>query len=155
MKKMDVEFFEPKPVMEKEVLERQRTHESLGKRLHEAAWNNQLGEVATVLGMGADPNYGVGGWTALHSAAGHGNMDMVRLLVTHGSNVNAQNFRDETPLHAASYGKNKQVAEYLISNGARVDTKDDRGWTAGRWGEEREADDLADAFDAVGMADEE
>lgn len=152
---MDVEIFEPKPLMEKAVLERQRTHESLGKRLHEAAWNNELGEVATAIGMGADVNHGVGGWTALHSAAGHGNMDMVSLLIAHGAVVNAQNFRGETPLFAATYGKHKKVVEFLLKHGARTELKDDDGWTAQRWGDEREADDLADAFDAVGVEDDE
>ena len=101
----DEMMFEPTPVMLPEVLERQRTHVSLGQRLHEAAWNNQIGEVATVIGMGVDVNYGEAGWTALHSAAGHGNLDMVTLLVAHGANIIAQNAIGETPLLCAAYGK--------------------------------------------------
>lgn len=150
---MDVEemMFEPKPVMAPEVLERQRTHESLGKRLHEAAWNNQFGEVAIVVGMGVDVNYGVAGWTALHSAAGHGNMDMINLLISHGANVNAQNAVGETPLHGAAYGKHKKAFELLVKHGARMDTKDDQGWDAKRWEDERDADDLTDVFEALGV----
>lgn len=147
----DEMMFEPTPVMRSEVLARQRTHESLGKRLHEAAWNNELGEVATVIGMGADVNYGVTGWTALHSAAGHGNLDMINLLIAHGANVNAQNAVGETPLHGAAYGKHKQAFEVLVKHGARVETKDEQGWTPARWEEEREADDLADVFEALGV----
>lgn len=150
---MDVEeqMFEPTPVMASDVLERQRTHVSLGKRLHEAAWNNQIGEVAIVIGMGVDVNYGEAGWTALHSAAGHANMDMVSLLVAHGANVNAQNAIGETPLHAAAYAKDKKVFEFLVKHGARVDTKDDEGRDAKCWEDERDASDLSDVFDALGV----
>lgn len=145
------ELFEPKPLMEQQVLQRQRTHESLGKRLYEAAWNNQVGEVSTVIGMGVDVNYSVDGWTALHSAAGHGNLDMVSLLVAHGAVVNAQNFRGETPLFAATYGKHKKVVEFLLKHGAKTDLKDDDGWDAKRWGDEREADDLGAMLEGMGM----
>ena len=138
-------------MMEKAVLERLRTHESLGKRLYEAAWNNSVGEVATAIGMGADVNYSVDGWTPLHSAAGHGNMDMASLLIAHGAVVNAQNFRGETPLFAAAYGKHKKMAEFLLAHGAKTDLKDDEGWDAKRWGEEREANDLGDMLEGMQM----
>lgn len=144
-------MFEPTPVMRSEVLERQRTHVSLGKRLHEAAWNNELGEVSIVIGMGVDVNYGEAGWTALHSAAGHGNMDMVSLLIAHGANVNVQNAVGETPLHGASYGKHKQVYDFLVKHGARIDTKDENGWDARRWEDERDTDDLAGMMGGMGV----
>ncbi|XP_055308077.1 ankyrin-3-like [Sitodiplosis mosellana] len=86
------------------------------------------------------------GQTALHVAAENGNLDdvekliakaakvdsidkgqrhtnVVDFLITKGANVNSEDHIQQTPLLAAMNGT-KDVAERLISNGAKVDVKD-------------------------------
>lgn len=62
------------------------------------------------------------GWmddTPLHIACLNGNMEMVRFLVEHGANVNAQ--RDGIFASPLSWAYNEEMAEYLLKNGAKVD----------------------------------
>ena len=55
--------------------------------------------------------------------------EVVKLCVERGSDVNAVNQMGETPMQGAAFrGVNPNV-EYLAEKGAKLDTKDMRGWT--------------------------
>lgn len=63
-------------------------------------------------------------WTgdvrALHFAVGEGNLEVVKTLVENGADVNAVSDQfDWTPLHLTL--GNREVADYLISQGANID----------------------------------
>lgn len=59
------------------------------------------------------------GTTLLHSAANSGNMELVRLLIQEGADVNAQDEDGESPLHGAmARSDNYNVARTLIDYGA-------------------------------------
>ncbi len=72
------------------------------------------------------------GDTALHKAALSGQVPTVRFLIKNGANVNAKNFRQQTPLHEAAKNhvsspesKNMiEVIQLLINNGAKVNARD-------------------------------
>lgn len=70
------------------------------------------------------------GWTALVTAAGAGNREMVALLLEQGASVDKKNSSGETPLmHAADEGE-CAVAALLLEKGANIDAQDKDGWTA-------------------------
>ena len=56
-------------------------------------------------------------------------VDIVRRLVEHGADVNIRNRRHSTALHQASLRGWLEVTRLLLSYGARVDEKDDKGMT--------------------------
>lgn len=59
------------------------------------------------------------GTTLLHSASKSGNMELVRLLIQEGADVNVQDEDGESPLHGAmARSDNYNVARTLIENGA-------------------------------------
>lgn len=65
----------------------------------------------------------------IHYAAGIGNKDMVRFLLSRGATAEDRDNFGTTPLHeAATYGKG-EVVEYLLSSGGNVNTKTKIGWT--------------------------
>jgi len=70
------------------------------------------------------------GLTALHFAAEHeSNVEVVKVLISMGANVNFKGSGGIAPLHlAATYG-NVEIAKILISNGADVNVKEDNGMT--------------------------
>lgn len=64
------------------------------------------------------------GTTLLHSASKSGNMELVRLLIREGADVNAQDEDGESPLHGAmARSDNYHVARTLIENGADLSSK--------------------------------
>ena len=64
------------------------------------------------------------GTTLLHSASKSGNMELVRLLIQEGADVNAQDEDGESPLHGAmARSDNYNVARILIDNGADLSSK--------------------------------
>ena len=64
------------------------------------------------------------GTTLLHSASKSGNMELVRLLIQEGADVNAQDEDGESPLHGAmARSDNYNVARALIENGADLSSK--------------------------------
>lgn len=69
------------------------------------------------------------GITALHIAAGEGNIPLIQLFLEYGANVNAKDKSGSTPLHfAARRGKDEAVA-LLLDHGADIDAGDGVGDT--------------------------
>ena len=56
-------------------------------------------------------------------------LEAVRLLVEQGNDVNAANYRGETPLHGAAFRGANNVVEYLVQQGAQLDARTTQGWT--------------------------
>jgi ankyrin repeat protein/uncharacterized glyoxalase superfamily protein PhnB len=69
----------------------------------------------------ADPAASHGGWTGLHTAALHGRLDAVRLLLQHGADPNARESGDNTyPLHWAAAHRHIEVVRALLDAGGDV-----------------------------------
>ena len=67
-----------------------------------------------LLDRGADVNVTqAGGWTPLHEAANHGNIDMVRLLIRHGADKSARSDDGRSPLDMAQQGHHVDVVALL------------------------------------------
>lgn len=86
--------------------------------------------VKVLLGAGADVNgtstfpheeIAVGGCTALWGAAATGNLQMCRLLLKHGADLNAMNDICATPLSIAINNGHDEIIDFLLKQGARVD----------------------------------
>jgi hypothetical protein len=100
--------------------------------------NRGLEIVQFLLDHGADIEIADGlGWPALHNAVSEKNIEIVKLLIERGANVNAQarslgkEYWTEgwTPLHfALNYGY-FQIAKVLLANGADPNIRDDEGRT--------------------------
>jgi len=62
---------------------------------------------------------------SIYNAAGLGNIEAVKQHIAAGTDVNAKNKYDVTPLSAATAFGYKEIAELLIANGANVNAKYD------------------------------
>ena len=60
---------------------------------------------------------------SLRSAARNGHLDVIKYLVDHGANVNAED--DEALILASKYG-HLDVVEYLVDHGANIHAQDDQ-----------------------------
>lgn len=83
------------------------------------------------------------GRTPLLRAAVRNDLDAVASLVAAGADVNASADNDDrdmsysalqsprlaTPLHWAAYNGNARMAKLLLESGAKIEAKDERGWT--------------------------
>jgi len=64
------------------------------------------------------------GTTLLHSASRSGNMELVRLLIQEGADVNAQDEDGESPLHIAmARSNNYSIVRTLVENGADLSSR--------------------------------
>ena len=59
-------------------------------------------------------------WTLLHFAAYNGELEIVKYLIQHGSEVDAKNSDGLTPVYYTSEKRNSDVEKYLIQHGANV-----------------------------------
>jgi ankyrin repeat protein len=66
-----------------------------------------------------------------------GDLEMVKLLIASGANVNQKNFRGATALMVASGAGPASVVRYLLEKGADVNARDREGHNALEYAEER------------------
>ena len=102
--------------------------------LHKAAAAGNTSMVAALLAAGS-VDQAVGQEAdrdvqfALHYAAEGGYVEIARLLVNAGGDLNVRNVDNGTPLHVAAYRGHLEVARLLISAGASINCVDDWGDT--------------------------
>jgi ankyrin repeat protein len=69
------------------------------------------------------------GRTALHFAAGNGDVGMTELLLVYKADVNARTPGGQTALHIATQARNQPLISLLLSYDADVNARDDQGRT--------------------------
>ncbi len=72
-------------------------------------------------------------WTPLHVAAGYGRVEIARMLIDAGANVNVQDADGLTPLHVAALNGRVEIVRMLIDAGANVNVQDQWDWTPLHW----------------------
>jgi hypothetical protein len=65
----------------------------------------------------------------LHLAANEGHLEIVKLLIDNGADVNGDSIANLTPLHGAALAGHTEVAAFLIEKGAQIDIKSINGKT--------------------------
>ncbi|HSW13975.1 MAG TPA: ankyrin repeat domain-containing protein [Solimonas sp.] len=84
-----------------------------------AAFHERPEAVRTLLRLGADPKGKMyNGDTALHGAAGVGNLEITRLLIEAGADVNAIDGEKRTPLDRAAVNGRREVIRELLAHKA-------------------------------------
>jgi ankyrin repeat protein len=65
-------------------------------------------------------------------ASDQGRVNVARLLLEHGADVNAQNNSQDTPLHRVALGgfPDSDVARLLVEHGANIHAENNEGRTA-------------------------
>ena len=99
----------------------------LNSSLHLAVSNDQYNATEIVLDHGAVID-NTGGWgrTALHEAAELGHLDLVKLLLARGADIDARDRDGKTPLLRAAYD---DCITALINSGADIHIKDNKNKT--------------------------
>jgi ankyrin repeat protein len=69
------------------------------------------------------------GCTPLTLAASSGSLDIMKILITNGADVNKANNNDDLPIHIATEFKNYKMLNLLLENGSKVNEKNNRGHT--------------------------
>jgi len=80
-------------------------------------------------GANVEASDALSGMKPLHYAAYAGDVEVCRLLLNKGADVNGRDNGDGTPLDTAAWAGNIAVVECLIAHGADVNAKEQHGWT--------------------------
>lgn len=101
-----------------------RRNEKGETQLHVACIDGSIEKVEKLIEDGHSPNVRDNcGWTPLHEAANHGFVDIARLLINAGANINDPGgpaCKGVTPLHDAASCGNFSVMNLLIDKGADI-----------------------------------
>jgi ankyrin repeat protein len=69
------------------------------------------------------------GNTPLHWAAETGRLDLAKLLLAYGADVNAKNQSSQTPVYFAARANQIEMAKFLFARGAKINARDTSGHT--------------------------
>lgn len=107
-------------------------NESREVELVKAAMNGEREEVLRLLGEGVDINAQSNeqGYTPLIAAVKWNQLDIVNLLLSQGSDINARDKKGETALMHAVANGNAEMIKTLLSHKPDLSIKDNRGYTA-------------------------
>ena len=104
--------------------------------IHQAATRGDIKAAKQHLLAGVSPDLRAKSeWVPLHYAFGGRHYDIVKLLIDHGANVDAE-ASGYTPLHNAAYRGSLEITKLLIVKGANINASDINGdtpldWTSG------------------------
>ena len=63
--------------------------------------------------------------TPIHYATMTGIIPLIKLLLGKGSDVNSKSSGNWTPLYIATSSRKKEAIEFLVQNGAEIDSEDE------------------------------
>ena len=69
------------------------------------------------------------GWTCLHAAAGSGQLDMCRMLLEKGAQMNAKESDGMTPLHYACHRDHIEIVRLWCDRGSNIEAINIKGGT--------------------------
>eukprot|EP00750_Incisomonas_marina_P030821 INCI7660.1.p1 GENE.INCI7660.1~~INCI7660.1.p1 ORF type:complete len:323 (-),score=66.53 INCI7660.1:586-1455(-) len=101
-----------------------------------AAEKNRTEELLVALKRDPDLNFATDGthefpgYTAMHFAAHHGNIEMVVALLMCGANLGVYEKFGYTPLHLCVISEQRAMVELLIESGADLELTNNHGYTA-------------------------
>jgi hypothetical protein len=99
--------------------------------VHRAAWQGDAVSVSRMLDE--DPRLLSSGWknhTLLTTAAWHDHVDLVRLLLERGADINQANAHGSTALICAVSWAHEEIVSFLLTRGADLSRKGSQGQTA-------------------------
>jgi hypothetical protein len=102
-------------------------------QLHHCAINGLTTSVKRLLSIrniNVNVKDDVSGWTPLHWAAYNGHVEITRLLLQNGAEVNARSNEVYTPLHCAAIHGHVDILHLLVENGADLEAQANNGWRA-------------------------
>ena len=114
-----------------------KTGEELGasrpvdKLLFAAVSEKKVALVKHAIKRGANVNskYELFGLTPLHMAAAYDSVEIVKMLISNGANIESKMVKGFTPLHYAAEGNSTKVLNLLINNKANLNAKGNKGET--------------------------
>jgi ankyrin repeat protein len=99
-------------------------------QLHHCAENGFTSSVKRLLSIrniNVNVKDDVYGWTPLHEAAWKGHVEIIRLLLQNGAEVNAKNNYGYTPLHYAACNGHIDILHLLVENGVDLEAQRNYG----------------------------
>jgi len=69
-------------------------------------------------------------YEGLHRAAWHGDLPKLKSLISSGANLDARDARGRTPLHVATYARQREAVKLLAKAGANLDQLEDDRYDA-------------------------
>ena len=112
---------EIKPAVEKQPSQKIRRNKYGESPLHVAVKRGDMEKVRSLLSEGANANSkDHAGWRPIHESMREGDnaLRIIRLLVDHGADINAQSDSGNTALHDAAAYMTHEIIEYLVKSGA-------------------------------------